>query len=673
MPKGGKRLLLNLSKSTGEGSQPSVDYLRRKDTSYKDTIVLVDAATEKARQFLEPIIHATPSAAFSTQHNLRQNKMYMLCLVDPAQLEDAPKGDGVSGQARELKFPCWHIPFLRRLLERHQIEAPEEVERKIEAQRTDGWWSRNESELYSELKSLLISGELNGEIERRGKEKPPGPADKLFKGDELLSSMVLYVATFFPNLTPHEFNRLVPLLLSRASRAADDAAEESKDGASESAAAQRGKAALQDWRNSPDEILKKCSLVTVPLRGSTKGVSFSNHNIPDSLRVHLDKKYNFFLENRFHDVQELGLIFSPSTDISKGAVQLSVEMAASYPEYYGSRRLAWMVAEFESSLADGAEARATSWPFIEETNAEKARKRFYQNMSELVRAMLGRDTPLSEVVEEFLQQLLFLKHRRAVLEIVRRLEFAPAFDQFKWLKQLFDSGDDKTRAQTVGYLRGRLRRTGGRVYQVLSSFESWLPEGDRQVKRYSAAWHALNMLLFYFSETALRFAPRYYGSWPSAFPLFDFQDADATAGNLRLLVRLLFHPEMKVALREHRNNQVKGLISVNTTLTNWFFILQGKGEEGAPGRDNGAGATETQFDAKAVGDLLLEQVARNLGQPQQDGLLLHWRERSRELLKYLNEKPYGDPEWHGLAWRRDLIKELIAKFERLRGGADGSG
>jgi hypothetical protein len=42
---------------------------------------------------------------------------------------------------------------------------------------------------------------------------------------------------------------------------------------------------------------------------------------------------------------------------------------------------------------------------------------------------------------------------------------------------------------------------GGRVYQALSSLESWLPEGNRPLQTYSLpARNALRLLLFYFSE-----------------------------------------------------------------------------------------------------------------------------------------------------------------------------
>jgi hypothetical protein len=673
LPQGGQRLLLNIDKSAVEGSLPSVYYLRRKSGHDKETVVLVDAATEKARPFLEPIIYAARASSAAIQDDLRRNDMYLLCLIDPALVEAGTRpADGGPRRARELKFPCWRIPFLRRLLERHQVEGAAEVEAKIEGQRALGWWSLSDGDFYSELNDYLVRRELLGQIKKLDETPPPGPVSELFKGDEPLSDTVLYVATFFPNLTPHEFNQLVPLLLAGAPQVADNgAATPPKDGAHEAAGVPGEKAPLQVWRQRPDQVLKKCELVTIPLRGATRGVNFTNHSLRGKLRGHLEREYSFFLENRFQAVQGLGLIFSPSPKISQSAVQLSVEMAASYPEYYGSRWLAGVVRDFESSFASADGARAPTWRLIEEANAAKARKLFYQSLSQLVRAML-EEPRLAEVIEEFLQQLLLSKQHGGVLEIVRRLQFAPAFDQFKWLKQLLHRGDQQIREQTSDYLRGYLKRTGGRVYQALTSLESWLPEGGRPLQTYPfPARYALRLLHFHLSETTFRFDARYFGSWPSACPLFAFGDADTAAGDLRLLVRLLFHPGMNGVFKEQRLNQEEGALRINRLVTTWFFILQGKGERSAHGRDNEAEGAEPRPDASMVSGLLLEQIVRTTTAPQRAALLAYWHEESRRTLKALSNKPYGSPAWEELAWKRDLIAELITRYEQLRSDAAG--
>lgn len=659
LPQGRQRRLLNVDRSAGEDWPLSIYYLSGKRDSEDEMVVLVDAATERARPFLEPIIRANRLSSAAIQDDLRRNDMYMLCLLDPALLDDGPRpDDGGPRPAGELKFPCWRIPFLRRLLARY-IEQPEEVERQITAQRADGRWSLNDSQFYYEVKSYLLRRELPAELERRAKTPQRSPED-IFKGDDPLSATVLYVATYFPNLTAPEFNRLVPLLCGDAAGGADgDAGTRAESG-------ERVGERLQVWRAAPDEILKDCSLVTIPLSDETRGVNFSNHNLRDRLREYLERDHNFFLENKFRDVQKLGLIFSPSARVAQSAAQLCVEKAAAYPEYYGSGWLAELVTDFEAALAGTAPGEAPAWRFISEPNAVKARKQFYQSLAELIRA-LTEHPQAAEVAENFLQQLLLAKHRGAVLEIVRRLQFAPSFDQFKWLKQLLDQGNQQVREQTSDYLRGHLKRMRGRVYQALSSLESWLPKDARPLHGYSVpARHALRLIHAYFRETNSRFDARDFGAWPSAHPLFAFNDAATAAVNLGLLVRLLFHPGMYGVFKEQGVSRTRGVILINGIVTNWFFVLEGRSEGGPRGRGGDAGAGEAELDAAAVSNLLLEEIARGVNAGQQAALAAYWRAESERLLKAMSDRPHGGAAWQSSAWRRDLLIGLIRRFEPLR-------
>jgi hypothetical protein len=635
LPQGRQKRLLNVDRSAGEDWPLSIFYLSGKRDSEDEVVVLVDATTERAGPFLEPIIRANQSSSDAIQADLRRNHMYMLCLLDSAQLDDGPRPDD------ELKFPCWRIPFLRRLLERY-VEQPEEVERQITAQRVDGRWSLNDKQFYLEVQSALLRRELPAELERRANITEHSP-EEIFKGDDPLSATVVYVATYFPKLTAPEFNRLVPLLCG--------------DACTQAESRERVRERMDVWQMAPDGILKDCSLVTIPLSDATRGVNFSNHNLRDRVREYLERDYNFFLENKFRDVQKLGLIFSPSVRVAQSAAQLYVEKAAAYPEYYGSSSLAELVTDFETALAGAAPGEAFAWRFISEPNPGKAEKRFYQSLAELIRAMIGHPQPqAAEVAESFLQRLLLAKHRGAVLELVRRLQLAPSFDQFKWLKQLLDQGNQQIREQTYDYLRGHLRRIRRRVYPALSSLELWLPKDGRPLS--IPARYALRLIHAYFRETNLRFDARYFGAWPSAHPLFDFNDAATAAVNLGLLVRLLFHPGVYLLFKE------QGVTLTNRLVTEWFYVLEGRGEGGPRGRGDDAGAAE--LDAATVSDLLLEEIARGAGAAHRAALAAYWQAESERLLKAMSNRPYGGAAWQGLAWRRDLVAELIKRFEPLR-------
>jgi len=632
LPHGRQRRLLNIERSAGEDWPLSIYYLSGKRESEDEVVVLVDAATERARPFLEPIIRANLFASGQIQDDLRRNHMYMLCRVDPAQLDDGTRPDD------ELKFPCWRIPFLRRLLARY-LEQPEEVERQITAQRANGLWSLNDSPFYVEVKSYLLRRELPAELDRRAKT-PQRSAEDLFKQEDPLSATVLYVATYFPNLTPPEFNHLVPLLCGDTTWAAEGP---------QAKPAAHAQERLQVWSTAPDQILKDCSLITIPL------VRFSNNNLQERLREYLEREYKFFLENKFRDVQKLGLIFSPSARVAQSAVQLCVEKAAAYPEYYGSSWLAGLVSEFETALADAAPGATPAWRFISEPNEVKARKQFYQSLAELIRSLTEYPHPQAADTADSFLQLLLAKHRSAVLEIVRRLQFAPKFDQFKWLKQLFDQGNQQIRDQTFDYLRGHLKRIRHGIYQALSSLELWLPKDARPLENYpNPARHALRLIHTYFRETNARFDARYFGAWPSTHPLFAFTDATTAAVNLGLLVRLVFHPGMY------------GVPLTNRRVTNWFYVLQGRGQGVPQGRGDNAGASSTELDAATVSNLLLEEIARGADAAQQTALDVYWQDESDRLLKEMSNSPHGGAAWQSISWRRDLVSRLIKRFEPLR-------
>jgi len=639
LPHGQQRRLLNVDRSAGEDLPLSIYYLSGKRKTKNEMVVVVDATTERARPFLEPIIRANRLSSTNIQGDLRRNHMYMICLVEPALLDDGPQPDD------ELKFHRWRIPFLRRLLARY-IEQPDEVERQITAQRANGLWSLNDSPFYFELKSYLLRRELPAELERRART-PQRPAEDLFKEEDPLSTTVLYVATYFPNLTPPEFNLLVPLLCNNAASGAHGNAD---TGAKPAHAQDQ----LQSWWTVPDKILKDCSLTTIPISAATRGVSFSNQKLGGQLKEYLEREYNFFLENKFRNVQKLGLIFSPSTQVSKSAVQLCVEKAAAYPEYYGSGWLAGLVTEFETALANAKPGEAFVWQFISEANALKARKQFYQSLTELIRS-LTEHPQAAEVAESFLQQLLLAKHRGAVLEIVRRLQFAPSFDQFRWLKQLLDQGNQPIRAQTYDYLRGYLKRIRSGIYQALSNLELWLPKDGRPLEEYSIpASHAVRLMREYFRETNSRFDARNFGVWPSTHPLFSFTDAATAGDNLALLVRLVFHPGMY------------SIAVTNRRITNWFYVLEGRGEVVPQERGNDAGVGATELDAAAVSNFLLEEIARGVDPIQEAALAAYWREESERLLTVMSSKPHGGAVWQSISWRRDLVVGLIKRFEPLR-------
>jgi hypothetical protein len=127
---------------------------------------------------------------------------------------------------------------------------------------------------------------------------------------------------------------------------------------------------------------------------------------------------------------------------------------------------------------------------------------------------------------------------------------------------------------------------------------------------------------------------------------------------------------MKGVFKEQRMSRDEGAYLVNRIITDWFFILCGRGNEGDARRGEDADEGGPRFDAATVTRLLLEHIVCAALAPQQAALVSHWREENRAMLRALSNKPYGSPAWEELAWKRNHLVELITSYEQIRGGAD---
>jgi len=168
--------------------------------------------------------------------------------------------------------------------------------------------------------------------------------------------------------------------------------------------------------------------------------------------------------------------------------------------------------------------------------------------------MLQHDQ-LREVVREFLSTLLFAQQHYAalglLLELTRRLRFAPHFDSLLWLRRLIDQGGPEIRLRTFRCLVGLALESGPRVFELLEALRPWLPAADLEIERYPlSSLSALRFLLEYIFETLTNFDPKHFGKWPSHFPLFAAspEDQSLLRSRLELLCEWLLHCGMPTIL-----------------------------------------------------------------------------------------------------------------------------
>lgn len=674
LPGAEQKFLLDFGRAAArEGATPDIFLLKKEGDTDDPVAVVIDAISEDARPFLDSLIFATRASFVTIQDDLRRSGVYLICLVDAAYLENRLKAmRAEQRRTRELMFAHWQIPFLRPLLTRYFPTQHTELELRIEEQRRLGWWSRAENDFCDELKTHLKVGQthLLEVVASREGEPDPEPASKLFRGDDPLHDTVLYVATFFQNLNPREFNQLVNLLLDNAVQGAAVDASDLKDA----------------WRKSPDKVLSACYLVSVSLDGTTTFIGFDNFRRKDALREHLETHYSLFLDNQFERVMQLGLLFNPSRRIAEGAMRLIVKMASDCPEVYHGAWLAEQVRRFERAALGGnggaGDPAQSARVAPEAAEIVRVRRLIYSRTAELALMMLepGRleemvnALRLEEMVDAFLQQLIYTKKFRHLMEIVKRLQAAPNFDQFKWLRQLIERGDEETRGQVYNHLFGLMRKVRTRIYEILKALETWVANPEK-VPLSVVNKFPLMLLLDYCFWTGRKFDVLLPEAGTSRHPLFTFNDFETARANLNLLTQWLFHPGMKTIIKGLPGWKLSQN-SIDDILKRWIFVLMQREDEPDTLTHGEAFARETvppapveRVDTVAVCDLLLERIAANSNPAQQLALLDYWTDGRVLLLDKIGSAPRGTAERKALVRRREALTRAIAKFKAIRARA----
>ncbi len=672
-----QKRLLNLDKIGEDCSTPTIYFLKKETKPEDQTVILVKATGERAREFLDPLVQAASSAIGNLEADLKANQILLICIVDARDIEQRLKvRRGEHIYDKDLKVPHWKIPFLRPLLKHHFPGQELDLEEKISRQQSRGWWVEDEIDLFYEIKHHIKARSLLDVIKGRENAPEPVSANTLFKGDDPLHDTVLFAATFFQNLTLQEFRRLVTMLLGEQVQVEIvEAYKQNADGTTELVKTQQEKPLAQIWQSKTDRTMKECQLVVAPLKDSVKVVNFANHRSRDELRRHIDDEHPFFLEIQFEAIQKLGLLFDPSARIAENVARLCAAMALVNPDSYGREWIVELITDFEEHLARELSAPAETadsaiWAGV---NAFKARVVVYHRLANLIRRIL-EEHQLEETIENLFQQLMLEMLYRPVLELSKRLRFTTSFDEFYWLKQLFDRGDEGTRLLTSSYLYGYLENAGTRIYQVLDALSSWLPE-KKDAPLPLSGQYLLRLFITYCVETAMTFNPKYYGSRPSQYLLLAFEELDTARSKLKLLMRLLFHPCINDLLFEQETDEPDSL--AGTLIILWTFILIGQSEEsdGGPASvviRNDAVTPAAEADRSqtvnpvSIWNLLLEEAVAAIDQTQQDAIRAHFKKVHLGLREQIRALSFTDAQREKLIWRRDVLSDLIEQFDQAQ-------
>lgn len=592
------------------------------------------------------------SDILSAQHIkgvLTARGIMLICLVKEV-LDQKPS---------DFHFAYWKINFLHHLLKQYFSESESEseptaqdLEGKINKQREQGLWGEvdNDGEFYELIYGYLQSGikQFQEEVKKRENVRNDQEIDKpeelkrlkeLIKDEKdgmYIEKTVLYVATFFPELNFEDFNQIVSLLLK--DKKITEVQPQTADETGEKEIVKIEKELIEIWQNRADRILENCCLKPSTSENFPQAIDFQLPYLRIELKKFLEQQNPYYLRQEFKCIQESGLLFDLdiSPKVIEDVIHLSAEMSAFVSESHVKKWLATIVTEFKRGTEDDKE--------------EKIKRIIFVRFSNLIREMLNY-LHLQETVNKFLEDLINTRHHDVVLEIAKRLRFAPRFDSLYWIQQLLERGNEEemhTKTKAYTSLLGLARQSGFRIYELLEKIKMWLPATDCDPGTYSQSnRYALKFIIEYCSQ--LKIALEHYNEWYSNYPLFGAlqKNDDLTETKLNVLTSWILHPGIKYVYGDAN-------IIIADLIEEWFIILHGFKKDIFP-------------EALEMSELLIQQIILTANRFQRKELLNRWRSKQRIYLKEIGKLDHAQrAQREQLKHKRELVKELVECFKQFR-------
>ncbi|BAY24102.1 hypothetical protein NIES2100_38950 [Calothrix sp. NIES-2100] len=494
----------------------------------------------------------------------------------------------------------------------------------------------------------------------QGDENQQVHADSLFKDDEPIENTVIFTATFFPELSPYDFDRIIAFLLEeRFLNITVQSQIITEQGEPKIIQSIEKEQLLAIWRSSltqRDKFLEKCYLKAVHLKDSSQVIDFYLPYLRSEFKIYFEEQKSLYLLEQFNRTKLL--LFDASLKVGRNAIDLTVNMATSYPKIYGED---WL---FDIVLASTDAANsdiAINFDLVQQLqrlSTNTKREFIFTRISALLYQML-ECSQLVDIVKSFLDRLMLVQRYDAVLAIIKNLRSAPKFNGLYWLKQLLDRGNGEIKSEAYKFLYNWLKQSGYRIYELLEVLKGWLPGRERSPNSYSPSnKYALQLFIEYCLETTSNLDSTYYGYYPSKYPLFSVLQSSSIDSKLETLVSWLFHldHEGKLALRHIVDEGVNATQLVSFLIAQWFIILWGLEKK------------EPNQQVAAVFNDFLHKIILTIDRSLQKELVQYWSDYTEHLL--IEAEGYeksGDNQLRKQAFRkRNLVKELSRQFKVLQ-------
>lgn len=488
-------------------------------------------------------------------------------------------------------------------------------------------------------------------------------AKSLFKDDDKIVNTLLYVATFFPSLSPNEFKRVVSIFLKGITIEITKQQKVIEEEKTRIIEIQEEVSLVDIWEKSfsqLDKLLEKCFIKVSRKEKSSLVLDFSLSYLRSELQLFFQEEQPLYVEEQFKRTQVL--LFDPSEKVADRAIYLLTRAAVDDPNVYGAD---WLLAITET---------------VERTKSEL----LFERLSKLIEKMqIELDSSQSnQIINTFFDHLLLAKPDYA-FQIILRLIFRHLCSTWllsrlklskqllDWLKRVVDQAkqEDKVNAYEVLRILIWQKESSIYIYDLLEILKGWLPEKELSPEEYSLSNQAaLFLLAAYCKETILGLDPNEYGKWPSTYVLFAglYDDSDSACKHkLNILVSWLFYPDTDPSKNSERKLALEHLLKVDPIdwigffIAEWFAILCGSRK----------GRIDTQSPyASKVADSLLEQVVLATEPAEQKRLTEFWATLANTYLDEAEKCANSGEEQRkkDFVFRRKLVRELRKRFKSLQ-------
>jgi hypothetical protein len=549
--------------------------------------LIVADATEITPVFLDSVL-ATPASIQLFHQSLCDNERLLLVLTNDRALGWRDDPEGMRAQRGYL--PCERVSFVRPRLMQQLGGNWQEAYEKLCRQREAGYWRRDEEGFFKEFTGYLNQGLLLTEIEKRRQMRLPpvaaeGAAGTLLSPQAPLENAVLFVATFFPNLSMRDFERLLLVLLGdRLQQASSTVFVLGPDGEGRGEEVTMSRTLREIWSETYPDIFLRCRLQMQSIESLADGASprsivdFTIPELRDELRsAFLGGHAPIFLP-LFRLVRAARLPMAESQEVVSATFRLMVDTALANPGEFAGPGLGGLL-PLPCSAASGAAS--------EEVRESRLALRRYHPC---LRAFLQRPQLRSRVIQ-FLQELLAARRFEELLDLAWTLRGVGEFKAFLWFKRLVDEGGEDAQRRVTARLRQGMR--SGATSEVIQGVFRWLPQPGAASSGPAAAVAASFFVSL--NEDQLFALRGRQPDVPAANPLL-------TAARIRgedlekYFVAWLFHPAAASCLRERVDEHFSRWIF------SWLIPARLRPRVLAGRRTNGLLTASVERWAKAGGD-----------------------------------------------------------------------